>query len=83
MRQFKKVFIGLGIVLILALLVNFGLNLWIKHQLPQIINDENNSPHQISYKDISVSLFTQNIQISDIDIAARFGTTTKWSQLQS
>lgn len=71
MRQFKKVFIGLGIVLILALLVNFGLNLWIKHQLPQIINDENNSPHQISYKDISVSLFTQNIQISDIDIVPK------------
>ncbi len=72
--RYKKILIGVGIVLLVILLVNVGLNLWIKYQLPNIIHEENKSPHRITYDDISVSLLRQNILISDVNIVPKEAT---------
>jgi len=66
MKRYKKIFIGLGIFLLLILLLNVGLNVWIKFQLPRLINQKNNSAYNISYKKLDVSLFDSSIHADEI-----------------
>lgn len=62
----KKICIGLGIVLILVLLANFGLNIWLKTQLPKYI--KNNTDYKVSYKLMEVDLLSGNILSTGITV---------------
>ncbi|GGF18643.1 hypothetical protein [Flavobacterium limi] len=61
MSIYKKIVIGLISVLLVGIFLNIGLNYWIKKQLPIIIHEKNNTPYNINYEKIEVSLWTRNI----------------------
>ncbi|OWK75045.1 hypothetical protein CBW16_06560 [Flavobacteriaceae bacterium JJC] len=55
-----------GILFVIFLLANFGLNLWLKYRLPEFI--KNNSEYKISYQSLDVHLGTGNIFATGITI---------------
>ncbi|UPT69284.1 MAG: hypothetical protein M0D53_08590 [Flavobacterium sp. JAD_PAG50586_2] len=71
MKWYWKVFLGLGSLLLLILILNIGLNAWVKHQLPKIINRENDSDYFITYKNLSVSLLNSNIKADEIVVVPK------------
>lgn len=62
----KKLLIGLGILCVIILLANFGLNFWLKTQLPNYI--KKNTDYKVSYKTLDVDLGTGNILATGITI---------------
>jgi len=62
----KKLLTGLGIVFGIILLANFGLNIWLKTQLPDYI--KKNTHYQVSYQSLSVDLGTGNIFATGITV---------------
>ncbi|WP_159472277.1 hypothetical protein [Chryseobacterium sp. 18068] len=62
----KKLLISLGIIFGLVLIANFGLNIWLKTQLPNYI--KKNTAYKVSYKSLDVDLGTGNIFASGITI---------------
>ncbi|REC46064.1 hypothetical protein [Chryseobacterium sp. 5_R23647] len=62
----KKLLIGLGIIFGLVLIANFGLNIWLKTQLPNYI--KKNTAYKVSYKSLDVDLGTGNIFASGITV---------------
>ena len=68
MKRYWKVIIGICSLILLVIIVNLGINLWIKYQLPKIINRENDSTYFITYKNLNVSLLHRNIKAEEIVI---------------
>ncbi|MNU12804.1 hypothetical protein D3C71_08350 [compost metagenome] len=62
----KKLLIGLGIIFGLVLIANFGLNIWLKTQLPNYI--KKNTAYKVSYKSLDVDLGTGNIFATGITV---------------
>ncbi|MDQ0592115.1 hypothetical protein QFZ37_000484 [Chryseobacterium ginsenosidimutans] len=62
----KKLMISLGILLVIILLANFGLNIWLKTQLPKYI--KNNTDYKVSYKLLEVDLMSGNILSAGITV---------------
>lgn len=62
----KKLLIGLGVLLVIILLANFGLNIWLKTQLPNYI--KNNTDYKVSYKSLEVDLLSGNILATEISV---------------
>lgn len=65
----KKLFVGLGILLVIILLANFGLNIWLKTQLPKYI--KNNTDYKVSYKSMEVDLMSGNILATKISVNSK------------
>jgi hypothetical protein len=61
MSIYKKIAIGVISIFVFVLLINFGLNYWIKKQLPIIIQEKNKTAYHINYEKIEVSLWSRNI----------------------
>ncbi len=67
----KKVYlkilsITLGIIFLLILIANFGINFWLKYQLPNYI--KNNTDYKISYQKLEVNLGTGAIFATGISV---------------
>ncbi|MCX8533225.1 hypothetical protein [Chryseobacterium luquanense] len=62
----KKLLIGLGILFGIVLIANFGLNIWLKTQLPDYI--KKNTDYKVSYKSLDVDLGTGNIFATGITV---------------
>ena len=62
----KIIAIFLGIFLALFIVANFGINCWLKSQLPKYV--KNNSHYLISYKTLDVDIATGNIHSTGISI---------------
>ncbi|WP_419869432.1 hypothetical protein [Chryseobacterium sp. CT-SW4] len=62
----KRSLIGLGMLLVVFLLVNFGLNIWLQTQLPNYI--KNNTDYKVSYKTLDVDLGSGNILATGITV---------------
>ncbi|SDM08575.1 hypothetical protein [Chryseobacterium taihuense] len=62
----KKLLIGFGILLGIILLANFGLNIWLKTQLPGYI--KKNTDYRVTYKSLNVDLGTGNILATGITV---------------
>lgn len=62
----KKLLKGLGILFGIILLANFGLNIWLKTQLPDYI--KKNTNYKVSYRSLSVDLGTGNILATGITV---------------
>lgn len=58
--------ISLGIIILLFIIGNLGLNYWLQNNLPDYI--KNKTEYNITYKDIDVDLFTGNISSTGITI---------------
>ncbi|MGO4771667.1 hypothetical protein ACEN2I_08380 [Flavobacterium sp. W22_SRS_FK3] len=61
MSIYKKTGIGVISIFLFVILINIGLNWWIKKQLPIIIHEKNKTAYNINYEKIEVSLFSRNI----------------------
>lgn len=62
------VFVGF---LLLALLINWGLNIWVNTQLPKIISEKNQTLYSITYDKLEVSLLSRNIKASHINVVPK------------
>lgn len=62
----KKLLVGLGVLLVIILLANFGLNIWLKTRLPDYI--KNNTDYNVSYKSLEVDLLSGNILATKISV---------------
>lgn len=65
----KRLLISFGILAGLLLAANFGLNFWLKTQLPEYI--KNNTDYKVSYKSLDVDLSTGNILVTGISINSK------------
>jgi hypothetical protein len=61
MSVYKKIAIVVISLFVFVILVNIGLNYWIKKQLPIIIDEKNKTAYHINYEKIEVSLWSRNI----------------------
>ena len=68
-KLFRKIAVTVGVLLIIYLLGNIGLNIWLKNYLPKYI--KNNSDYKISYATLNVDLGTGNVQASDVKISSK------------
>ncbi len=66
MKWIKRIAIGLLSLVLIVVLADIGLNAWIKYQLPHIINENNDSPYEITYKELKISLLDRNLKATDI-----------------
>ena len=66
MKWYKKAAIAVVSLLLLIVLVNIGLNFWIAKKLPHIINEANESPYLITYKDLDISLLHRDLKATEI-----------------
>lgn len=71
MKWHWKVLIGFGGLMLFAILVDIGLDIWIKSQLPKIINNKNDSAYFITYKKVDVSLWRGHINTEEIVIVPK------------
>ena len=62
----KVLSIALGIIFLIILVANFGMNFWLKYQLPNFI--KNNTNYRISYQKLEVNLGTGAIFTTGISI---------------
>jgi hypothetical protein len=76
----KKLLIGLGILLLILLAANFGLNIWLKTQLPEYI--KNNTDYKVSYKKLDVDLGSGNIFVAGITVNSKDPQNTNVIGLQ-
>jgi hypothetical protein len=65
-KYFRFFSIIVGILLLLLLVINFGLNFWLKNNLDNCI--KKNSHYIVSYKTLDVDLGTGNIKATGITI---------------
>lgn len=66
----KYLYFIVGFILVIVLL-NFGINLWIKTKLPQLINQKNKSDYSITYEDLHISLWNTSIEVENITLIPR------------
>lgn len=65
----KRLLISFGVLAGLLLAANFGLNFWLKTQLPEYI--KNNTDYKVSYKSLDVDLSTGNILATGISVNSK------------
>lgn len=71
MKWTRKILIVLFSLVLLVVLLNIGLNFWVNHQLPKIINRENDSRYSITYEKIEVSLFRSTIIANNVVVVPK------------
>ncbi|MGV3698207.1 hypothetical protein [Flavobacterium sp.] len=71
MKWYWKLLIVLGSFIAIVVVVNIGLNAWVKFQLPKIINRENDSAYFITYKNLDISLLNSTISAKEIVIVPK------------
>jgi hypothetical protein len=71
MSTTKKIIIGIVTFLTFFLLVNFGLNLWLSSRLPIIIKENNTTPYNFSYDELTLDLFPSSIYITNLVVSPK------------
>lgn len=79
-RILRKIAIGAGIMLLVVLAGNFGLNLWLKYQLPDFI--KKNTDYLVSYKTLKVDVGTGNIFATQVHIGNKNPQNEKRIRIQ-
>ena len=67
----KIVAITLLSLLVLALTLHIGVNIWIKKQLPQIIKEKNDTAYDFTFSDLKFSIFNNSISLYDAQISPK------------
>lgn len=68
-KQLRIFSIIAGIIFLLFLVINFGLNLWLKNNLADYI--KNNTSYRVTYKSLDVDLGTGNINSTGLTINSK------------
>jgi hypothetical protein len=71
MSIYKKIAIGVISLFLFVILINIGLNYWIKKQLPIIVNEKNKTAYNIHYEKIEVSLMSRNINATTLLVSPK------------
>ncbi|MCR5860827.1 hypothetical protein LRS05_01085 [Flavobacterium sp. J372] len=71
MRIAKKIFIGLMVLALLAIVLNFGISWYLREKLPSVIHKEKNFPYNISYEDLDVNLITGSLTLHNVYAAPK------------
>ena len=71
MKWTKRIVILVFSCLALAFAIDLGLNWWIAAKLPHIINRENDTPYQITYKDLDISLLGRSLTAKGIVVVPK------------
>lgn len=71
MKWHWKVLVGLCSLVLLLVILNIGLNSWIKWHLPKVINRENDSAYFIAYKELTFSLWDSYIVANEVVIVPK------------
>ncbi|MFT3795072.1 hypothetical protein [Flavobacterium sp.] len=71
MKNYRKIVIGVLIVITALFLLGIGVNCWIKYQLPEMLAQKNKSPYAITYKDLHYSLIDGYIKAKEITVAPK------------
>lgn len=77
MKWIKRIAVVLVSLVLLIVLLDIGLNWWISSRLPGIINRENDSPYQITYKDLDISLLSRNLTAKEIVVVPKSSLDSK------
>ena len=65
MKWYWKTGIAILSVIAVVLILNIGLNFWVKYQLPKIINEQSKT-YTITYKNLVISLLDGNITATNV-----------------
>ncbi len=68
MKISKKILIILGSIFLVLVLLDVGLNVWIKNKLPELLNSKEDAAFHISYKDVGFSLLKRRISATEIKV---------------
>ena len=71
LRKYKKTFFGIGIAILIVFILDISINIWIKHQLPSVINEKNDSSYFITYKNLEVSLLKRSILAENVIVVPK------------
>ncbi|MBY0487327.1 MAG: hypothetical protein K2P85_09110, partial [Flavobacteriaceae bacterium] len=71
MKIYKKIAISLISVVTLVLLLNIGLNLWVRTKLNTILTQNNKSFYYIKYEKLDVSLINNSISVNEISVLTK------------
>lgn len=64
----KKTIYWITGILSLGIFLNIGINQWIKHKLPTIIEEKNDTPYQFSFSKLRFSIFDSSILLDDVSV---------------
>ncbi|HTO17300.1 MAG TPA: hypothetical protein VLZ83_16160 [Edaphocola sp.] len=67
-RNFKKIGLIIAGIVVLLMAITAGINWWIDSKLPKIILEKNETPYQIQYKELKISLVSKTINATGITI---------------
>ncbi len=67
----KRIFLWIGGILLFLLILNFGINLWIKAKVPAIIQERNDTAYNFDYEKISFSLLSNSLAVEGISITPK------------
>ena len=79
-KKIRTAAIVLGIMMVILVMLNFGLNFWLKNSLPGYI--KRNSDYLITYKTLNVDVGTGNIFASGITVNSQSPDNTHKMGLQ-
>ncbi len=68
-KLIKRAGFIIGGIIVLILLINIGINFWLKYSLPDYI--KKNSHYEVNYSALNVDLATGNILAADLKIASK------------
>ncbi len=71
MHILKKILIGLGILAVLLLLLNKGVNIWVNKKLPELLSEKNKTPYNVSYDSLKIDVWDGNISIKGIRLTPK------------
>lgn len=74
-KSIKKASIWILSILGLSLILNFGINYWVKSKLPNIISEKNDTPYDFKFSNLKFSIFDSSISIDSISILPKPNNT--------
>lgn len=67
-RGIKIIGIALASVIAILFVLSFMITLFINKELPKIIAEKNDTPYNLTYKEVSFSVFTSSLAIKEVEI---------------
>lgn len=58
-------------LLVLAIIVNIGINVIIKKQLPKIIEEKNDTAYELTYEDMNFSIFNNSLSVENAKLTPK------------
>lgn len=67
-KRYRKFLFWTGGILVLLIVLNIGINQWIKSKLPSIIKEKNDTAYDLEFEDLGFSIFNSSISIDKVSI---------------